>query len=311
MINKNKNALWAIVLTLTCSFLFPGFTNADFPLNVVGAPASENISAPQQTEIPQKPVVARLQGTEPAPNFDAKSVLVYDPNSGTELYAKNADQQLPIASLTKLMTAIVVMQSPGFDKPIKITRADQLNVAPVLHLLAGDLVRPEDLVKSMLVGSANDAALALANHFPNQKDFIAAMNAEAANLGMTQTHFTTPIGFDTPGNYSSAADLKILVNYALTELPYMQIWQNKNYYFVSMAAKEYYIANSNSLVYDHPDIFSIKTGNTLAALGSMIVLAKDSPSGRQVISLILDSNKREADTLTAVNYGFKGFTVSN
>lgn len=310
--SKLKNAFWIIIPFLAFFFLFPRLSGADYPLSVVAAPV-EFVSAdsPQQTEVPQKPVVLRMQGTYPAPKFSAKSVLIYDPESNADLYTENVNAQLPIASLTKLMTALVAMQSPNFDRPIKLTKADQLNIAPYLHLTAGDIVRPADLVKAMLVGSANDAALTLANHFPNSTDFIAAMNQKAQELGMVHTHYTTPIGFDTPGNYSTAADLKILVNYALVNFPYPEIWQNKNYYFVSMTGKEYFILNSNSLVYQHPEIFSIKTGNTVEALGSMIVLAKDAPSGRTVITLVLDSDQREADTLTAVNYGFKGFLPAN
>jgi len=237
-------------------------------------------------------------------------VLVYDANTNLDLYTKNTDAELPIASLTKLMTAIVASESGNFDQPIIITSEDQVNVSPSLHLKVGDKVLPRDLMFSMLIGSANDAAQTLADHFPDQNTFLNKMNLKAEDLGMTHTHFTTPIGFDTPGNYSSASDLKILVNYAINHLPYQLIWQQKSYYFVSAFGNEYAVANSNPLVVDHPNILSIKTGNTAEALGSMIVLARDG-AGREVISVILDSAQREKDTLAAVDYVFKTFNWDN
>jgi len=309
-LKKHRNALWVFIPFFAFAFLLPQFSSAD-DLIVVTSPAALNSArALQQTAMPQQQTAVQIQGSLPAPDFKAKSVLIYDPATDANLYEKNSEQELPIASLTKLMTAIVASESPNFDKPITLTSADQLNVAPVLHLQAGDTVRPEDLVKSMLVGSANDAALALSNHFPDQQTFIEIMNQKAKNLGMTHTHFTTPIGFDTPGNYSTAGDLKILVNYALNRLPYPQIWQTKDYYFVSMSGREYYVQNSNDLVYNHANILSIKTGYTDLAQGNMIVLAKDD-AGRQIISVVLNSGQRENDTMTAVDYIFKTFSWGN
>lgn len=308
LLSKYRNALWVFIPVLAFSFLLPQFSSAD-DIFVVTAPVAQQYSSDslslQQTETPQKTATFQIQGSSPAPQFNAKSVLVYDPFSDLNLYEKNQNEELPIASLTKLMTAVVATESPDFDKPITITPGDVVSVSPSLHLRVGDSVRPEDLVKAMLVGSANDAAQALANHFPNQQEFINVMNQKAENLGMKNTHYTTPIGFDTPGNYSTAADLKVLVDYSLNHLPYSEIWQNKNYYFVSMTGHEYSVANSNDLIHNHGNILSIKTGFTNEALGNMIVLAHDG-NGRQVISLVLNSGQRENDTLTAVDYVFKG-----
>jgi D-alanyl-D-alanine carboxypeptidase len=310
---KSENTIWVFIPIFVFSFLFP----TNLKTFIAGAKAEDILTVEQLqnsfTSIINfgkaltLPVPEVFSQNFPAPQLDAKSVLIYDPDSNIDLFSKNPGQKLPIASLTKIMTAIVASSSVGFNQPLKITKADQVNVSPSLHLKIGDMLLPSDLLKAMLVGSANDAAQTLANHFPDQKDFIAEMNSRAKELGMNDTHFSTPIGFDAPDNYSSAADLKKLVNFAINYLPYSQIWDKTDYFFVSQSGIKYSISNSNSLVWNHPNIKSIKTGNTAGALGSMIVLANN-PFGEKIISVVLDSSHRETDTLSAVNYAFKNFS---
>lgn len=264
----------------------------------------------------QTAVLARPAGpTEPTAqqvsfldsiNPNSKSVLVYDALTGEILYAKNPDLELPIASLTKLMTATIVTHDPNYSKPITITADDQLDVSPYLGLKVGDRIMPEDLVKAMLVGSANDAAWALANHFPDKKDFIDRMNTQAEAFGMKNTHYDNPVGFDSDNNYSTASDLKIITDYALAHFPYAQIWKNDNYSFTSLSGNKYYIRNSNQLVFGHPDIRSIKTGQTPAAMGNMIVEAQNASSNK-IITILLGSTNRDDQTLQVINYIFKSF----
>ncbi len=306
-------SLWraATCTAVLLAALFPnpaGFKAAEQPSEkpgvVLGAYTSvPEISAPAARSVeivPQGGSTVTLKTT-------AREVLVYDLASGQLLVSQNADQQVPIASLTKLMTALVVYQSPNFDVPITVAKQDQVDVEPTLHLKVGDRVMPEQLVEAMLLGSANDAANTLANHFPNQATFLGEMNATAAALGMDSTHYTTPIGFDIAGNYSTASDLAKLVNAALKVLPYDQVWQKQSYSFTSLNGNAYSVENSNALVRANPNIFSIKTGQTPDALGNMIVEAKGS-AGQSIISIVLGSTDRDADTLAAVDYTFKVFT---
>ncbi len=267
--------------------------------------SSQTPAGPAQTVGPKEPTAQQVSFLDSL-NPNSKSVLVYDPLTGNVLYQKNPSQELPIASLTKLMTAIIVSKDPAYANPIIITANDQLDVSPDLGLKPGDKIMPEDLVKSMLVGSANDAAWALANHFPDKADFIKKMNNEAAKLGMSNTHYDNPVGFDSDNNYSTASDLKILTGYALAHLPYAQVWKNDNYSFTSLEGNKYYIRNSNQLVFGHPDIRSIKTGQTPAAMGNMIVEAHNNTSNK-IIAIILGSNNRDDQTLQVINYIFKSF----
>lgn len=240
-------------------------------------------------------------------SVSAKSVLAYDIESGKTLIDRNSSQKLAIASLTKLMTSIVAMEDPGFADAVVIGPADHTSIAPVLSIRNGDKVMPLDLVKSMLVGSANDAALTIGNHFPDKGTFVEKMNAKAKELGMSDTHFDNPVGFDSPDNYSTAADLQKLVEYALKVLPYDQIWQSANYSFKSVEGHVYSIRNSNDLVFKNNYIHSIKTGYTPAALENMIVEAEN-PEGKKIVALVLGSSDRDTNTKKVVDYIFQNFS---
>jgi D-alanyl-D-alanine carboxypeptidase len=239
-------------------------------------------------------------------NISAKSVLAYDLQTGKVLVSEGADQKLAIASLTKLMTSIVAMEDPNFNTPIVITSADHTSITPILGLKNGDRVMPMDLVKSMLVGSANDAAKAIGNHFPNNKDFVAAMNAKAVELGMTNTHFDNSTGFDTNTNYSTAEDLQKLLQYALTVLPYQDIWKDINYSFTSVDGHGSKIKNSNSLVVKNKNIHSIKTGYTPKALENMVVQAENE-TGNKIVVIVLGTTDRDGNMKKAVDYVFDSF----
>ncbi len=237
---------------------------------------------------------------DPAPS--AQSALVFE-LGGPVLYSKNPDAQVPIASLTKMMTALIVMQDPRHTQPITITAADHVDTSPVLHLRTGDSVYPDDLVHAMLVGSANDAALTLANHFAiPELTFIQRMNVEAQSLGMTQTMFSTPIGFDDPQNYSTARDLRKLISAALVTLPFAQTDQADSYTFhsASLNGGSYSIEATSHLAASDPTIHVLKTGFTDDAKQAMV--ASSEIQGRTVISIVLQSDNRDADSAALLHY---------
>ena len=258
-----------------------------------------NQSANSNPNLEQSPTLNPLV---PSPNVSAQSALVFE-LGGPVLYSVNPDAQVSIASLTKLMTALLVMQDPRHTQPITITAADHVSIDPVLHLRTGDSVYPDDLVQAMLVGSANDAALTLANHFatPSQT-FIQQMNAEAQSLGMTNTMFSTPIGFDTPDNYSTARDLRKLINIALTTLPFSQTDQANAYTFHSAnpTGGTYTISATSHLAANDPSISVLKTGFTDDAKQAMV--AESQIQGRTVISVVLQSDNRDVDSATLLHY---------
>jgi D-alanyl-D-alanine endopeptidase (penicillin-binding protein 7) len=156
--------------------------------------------------------VAELTG-DGDPNVRSTGVLVLDPTTGQTLFAKNAEQQAPIASITKLMTAMVVLDANlPLDEPIEIT-TDDIDLVKNTHskLPIGSRLRRDDLMRLALMASDNRAASALGRSYPGGIDaFVAAMNAKAQSLGLTQTHYVDSSGL-SPQNVSSPADLGRLV----------------------------------------------------------------------------------------------------
>lgn len=229
--------------------------------------------------------------------ISAKSFLVFDLATGQNLMEKNGNSKLAIASLTKLVTGLTAYENSDFNKSLLVSSKDIINVRPTLGLKPGDEVNALDVFDSMLVGSCNDAAQALANFTAGQtgKNFVELMNTEAKNLGMNDSEFSNPLGFDSQNNYSTAEDLKILIEAAEKLAVFKNLGRRAAYSFSGGAGKTYYASATNKLLAAHPEIQAIKTGYTQAAGEAMAT--KVEVGSRQVVIIVLDSLNREADTL--------------
>jgi len=239
----------------------------------------------------------------------AKSFLAYDIETGQVFVEKNVQDKLSIASLTKLLTALVCYSSADLSEEITIRPADVMNTRPILRLQAGDKVKVRDLLNAMLVGSNNDAALALSRYVSDVKGvtFTELMNQKAEELGMELSHFSNPLGFDSLYNYSTADDLKKLVN-ATQRIPFFQELGRKiDYSFLNSEGKLFTTKTTNSLIAKYPEIQAVKTGFTEGAQGSMI--NRISFQGRKIIIIVLGSEDREQDTLKIKNEIEKTFQL--
>jgi serine-type D-Ala-D-Ala carboxypeptidase (penicillin-binding protein 5/6) len=251
-----------------------------------------------------------LRGSVPAPNssitqlsspdlsgLTAKSFLVFDLNTGQNLIEYNTSQKLAIASLTKLMTGLVTYQNVNLSQPFAITNKDILNVSPSLGLKIGDQVLPSDVFNAMLIGSCNDAALALGNLVSSDTDesVVNLMNQEANSLSMSDTSFANPMGFDSSLNYSTASDLKTLITYIEHLTAFTDLGRKENYSFTGTLGKTYSTIATDRLIKNYTDLEAIKTGYTTEAGGEMAT--KLDVGGQQVVILVLGSQDREADTL--------------
>jgi D-alanyl-D-alanine carboxypeptidase len=240
-------------------------------------------------------------------DINAKSYLVFDLDTGQTLFEKNSSQKFAIASLTKLMTALVAYKNSDLNGSLSISRSDTLNIKPNLGLAAGDKVKALDVFNSMLIGSCNDAALALANYTTrgSEMNFVDLMNAQAKDLGMQNTGYQNPMGFDNIGNFSTAQDLKILITAEQQLSAFTDLGRRTSYSFTGENSKEYYVTATNKLIKKYTDMQAIKTGFTNEASGAMAT--KIDLSGHEVVILVLDSQNRESDTLklkTAVSSSF-------
>lgn len=229
-------------------------------------------------------------------SIEAKSYLVFDQNSGAPLALRSPNSPLPIASLTKLMTGYLVNKYGNLSEQFTVPEKSVFTVSPVLGLPAGETVKVSDLFSSMIVGSANDAALILAAYLEQKQNqpITELMNQEASSLGMRDTHFSNPLGFDSETNYSTAQDLKILVQAILSYQTFSDLDRLQTYSFTAESGKTYTITATNKLLAGDSEIHAVKTGFTNEAQGAMITSIHHS-TGSFVI-IVLGSDQREQDT---------------
>ena len=193
------------------------------------------------------------------PSVSAKSAVLVC--GGYTMYNKNADMRLPMASTTKLMTAIVALEHCNIDGRVKI-KGECCNVeGSSMYLSEGDVYTVKELVTGLLLVSGNDAALALADYVAGgTAQFAALMNQKAASLGMTNTHFTNPHGLSDAGHYSTARDLAQLMLYCMNNPVFAEITAMK-----SCNIKGLTLVNHNRLLSSLPSCVGGKTGFTEAA----------------------------------------------
>ncbi|MFN7159998.1 MAG: D-alanyl-D-alanine carboxypeptidase family protein [Candidatus Gracilibacteria bacterium] len=227
------------------------------------------------------------------PRIGSKSYLIGDPESG-EIFLSHAEKdKLSIGSLTKLMTAVVAVEHFSLDEEVNISKtAAELEGAKIKFLI-GEKVALSDLLTATLVRSGNDGAYAIAEHAPLGKDqFIEWMNQKAVMLGMSSSHFSNPMGFDEPGNFSTARDLFILVRYILSTQPYLRdAVARESFEFTSKTGRYHQVDTTNSLFKSFLKIRGMKTGTTEDAGASFIGLAENEKGG-DMVAIVLASPDR-------------------
>jgi D-alanyl-D-alanine endopeptidase (penicillin-binding protein 7) len=223
------------------------------------------------------------------PKLKSSSVLVIDERDSSVLYSRNSDVPMPIASITKLMTALVIMEAKQpLDEPIQITAADRdLPKGGFSRLAVGTTLTRGDLMHLALMSSENRAAHALANNYPGgMPAMVAAMNAKAAMLGMTNSHFVDPTGLSSQ-NVASPADLSKLV-VAASHNPRIREYSTDKSYAVKVRRHMVQFRNTDNLVANPAwNIIVQKTGYINEA-GKCLVMAAVI-EGRSVVIVLLDS----------------------
>lgn len=260
---------------------------------VLGAFTTENLRGELQLE---ETVGLKQVGPINFSDISAKSFLAYDLATGQILAQKDISSPLPIASLTKLVTAMVVYEQTTLDEVVTI--GDNLiAIRPILGLLPGDKIKVGDLFNAMLVGSSNDAAQALSEYVTEKtgSNFIKLMNQKSGQLGMSSSNFSNPLGFDSKFNYSTAEDLKNLVNASQSLSAFKLLGKKTSYTFTSQNGHRYSTVATNKLLEKYPELESVKTGHTENSQGSIIT--KLNIAGHEVIIIVIGSTSRESDTV--------------
>ncbi|MFI5205362.1 MAG: D-alanyl-D-alanine carboxypeptidase family protein [Candidatus Paceibacterales bacterium] len=217
--------------------------------------------------------------TYAAGDFDnAPSYAVMDFNTGEILAQKNLDLHLPIASLTKIMTAVVALDLVSPDDLFTVSDKAAAIEPTRMGVLSGQKMTLEELLNGALLTSANDAAEVIAEGVDQKYGdsvFVKAMNAKSKFLGLKDTYFTNPQGFDDQNPYSSSGDLAVLAHYALTNYPLITEIVKKDYQFLPANEnhKQFDLYNWNGLIGTYPGTMGIKIGNTDAAGYTTAVLS--------------------------------------
>jgi serine-type D-Ala-D-Ala carboxypeptidase (penicillin-binding protein 5/6) len=232
------------------------------------------------------------------PTILAASYLVQNLETDQIIAGEQFDNSLPVASLTKLMTIWTALEHADLTEEVTVANvAANSKISPSLGLVNNDKVLVEDLINSILVGSANDAANLLGAHVSQKLNlpFSELMNQEAIELGLTHSRFSNPMGFDSVSNYSSAKDLSKLVK-ALNQKEIFKLpSHSNNYAFTSELGNKYSITATNKLISQYEDLSAVKTGFTNLALGSMINILR--AADQDWLIIVIGSPDREADTL--------------
>jgi D-alanyl-D-alanine carboxypeptidase (penicillin-binding protein 5/6) len=239
----------------------------------------------------------------------ADAAVLIDARDGKELFAENADASRPMASTTKLMTALLTLETADLDD---VYTAPAYSAAPAetkINLRKGERMRVDDLLRALLLASANDAAATLAEGVAGSRAaFVRRMNAKARELGLTDTSYANPVGLDDPDNYSSARDLATLARVLLRSPTFARIVNSPSATLRS-GSHPRAVTNRNDLVAGQPFVEGVKTGHTNRA-GYVLVGAAGGPGDSQVISVVMGEPSeaaRDADSLALLRYGVGQF----
>ena len=227
----------------------------------------------------------------------ATAAVLMDADMGQVLYEKNGDRQMLIASTTKIMTALVVLEHAAPDDVITVT-PDHMAEGSSMYLKAGETVRVEELLYGLLLCSGNDAALALTECAGGLTPFVALMNEKAAALGMAHTSFANPNGLDADGHYSTARDMAVLAAAAVENPAFRRICSSR-----SVTIGQRTMENHNRLLRQVEGCVGLKTGYTRAA-GRTLVSCTER-DGCRLVAVTLQDGNDWADHAALYDYGFR------
>ena len=240
------------------------------------------------------------------PQLSARAVLAKDLTSNTILYQKDAKVSFPIASTTKIMTALVASEYFKQNSILRVKIGATVGGSKV-GLIPGEDLSFRSLLYGMLLNSGNDAAFTLAENYPGGvSEFVSAMNRKAADLDLQNTHFDNPAGFDSPTHYSSAKDLAKITEEALKNASLSRIFATKQTDIVSLDKKyTHSLANLNKLLSQVRGVLGVKTGFTEEAKENLVTYVDR--EGHQVLIVVLGSDDRFGESTKLIEWVYSNF----
>jgi len=283
--------LVALTLTFTLATIQPAFANHDPRANAFleAIPATKNLYANEVS-------------------VSAHSAAVIDVHTGRILYEKNGDDRMLVASLTKIITAIVAIESGvDLDSVVTVSNRAAGKEGSSIYLKVGEKQKLKDLLYAVMLRSGNDAATAVAEHVgKTEAKFVEMMNAKVAELGLTGTHFANPHGLDAKDHYSTSHDMAVLTAYALRNETFAEIVKTK-VKSIPMGGESWdrKMYNKNKMLARYAGADGVKTGYTKAA--GRCLASSATKDGRQVAVLTLDASNDWNDHARLLDYGFQSY----
>ncbi len=299
--------------------------DADIPADTMAAdgsdPADDDLTA--AADIPadtmaaggSDPADSALAASEAALSIQAPSVILMEASTGTVIYEKNAHEAMHPASITKIMTLLLIFDALESGK---ISLSDTVTVSEYaasmggsqVYLETGETQTVETMIKCISVASANDACVAMAEHLcGSESEFVRQMNERAKGLGMNDTTFVNCCGLDVDGHMTSAHDVALMSRELTVRHPeihqYSMIWMENITHTTAKGSSEFGLANTNKLIRQYQYATGLKTGFT--SLAKYCVSATAKKDDMELIAVIMgapDPKARTADATTLLNYGF-------
>lgn len=297
-LNPLKKA--TILLLSLVTFLYPGHNFFQTLVINPGEVKGTELNLNSLSSFPQN------DGTQP-PYLTAYSVLVRDVNSKTFLYTKNPKAKLYSASTTKIMTALVALDTYELDEIITIKSA-HTTVGRSMELKKGEQIKVKSLLYGLLVQSGNDAAMALALHHPEGfAGFVNAMNYKAEEYKLANTHYENPSGIEEYGHFTTARDLAILAEHAVRNPAINQIMQTQETTVTDITGKiKHELESTNELLGVVEGLKGLKTGWTQHAGECLVTYVER--DGHPIITVILNSQDRFGESQELINWTYTHHT---
>lgn len=289
-----------IIVVMIFSFIFPYIVYCDDIDYIV-----------DDTNIYEK-ISETSSNVNAIPDINSRAAVVIDRSSNTILYGKNEKEKRKMASTTKIMTALVVIENANLDDVVTISKKAAGTGGSRLGLKTNDQITVNNLLYGLMLCSGNDAAVALAEHVGGSvEEFAVLMNSKANDLGLLNTHFVTPHGLDKDEHYTTAYELALLSNYALKNETFAKIVNTK---YTSITINDYSksLHNTNELLGVLNGVYGIKTGFTNGANRCLVTACKR--ENLDIICVVLGADTksfRTKDSIKLIEYAFANYSNVN
>ena len=295
-----KIMLFFFIFIFTCSYVF-----------------ADDLS-PAEDDFDISEILGDIESTETSsdnleiPTINSRAYVVIDRKSNTILVGKNENQKKKMASTTKIMTALVVIENCNLSDTVEVSKKAAGTGGSRLGLKTGDKITVYDLLYGLMMCSGNDAAVSLAEHVAGSiSGFAELMNKKAQELGLSNTHFVTPHGLDEDEHYTTAYELAILANHAMNNEIFAEIVGTKNY-TITINGYPKALTNTNELLGVLNGVYGIKTGFTNGANRCLVTSCKRGDMDIICVVLGADTKKyRTTDSIKLIEYAFNHFTYVN